>query len=80
MKTEMKTMQPLNKSRFASCERWGQMLITLPVGVGRNLVSVPMNKPNLIRDEIFRGKYSLRQDQLKQPVLEERTHPRQNHE
>ncbi|HEY1661296.1 MAG TPA: hypothetical protein VGI03_02665 [Verrucomicrobiae bacterium] len=69
----MKTLQTLNNSSFASCETGGQMLITLAEVAGRNLISVPMYELVLIRDEIFRGKYSPRQNQLKQTVLEERT-------
>ncbi|HEY3761167.1 MAG TPA: hypothetical protein VGN23_05420 [Verrucomicrobiae bacterium] len=70
--TEMKPLQALKNSRFASCEKGARMLITLPAVCGRSFISVSM-KPNLIRDEIFRGKYSPRQDQLKQSILEERT-------
>jgi len=69
----MKTLQTLNNSRFASCESGERMLITLPEVVGRNFISVPMNKLNLIRGENFRGKSSPRQYQPKQSVLEERT-------
>jgi hypothetical protein len=73
LETEMKPLQALNKSRFASCEKDAQMLITLPEACGRIFISVLMNRRNLIRDEIFRGKYSSRQNQPKQSLLEERT-------
>jgi hypothetical protein len=73
LETEMKPLQALNNSCFASCEKGAQMLITLPEACGRSFISVLMNRPNLIRDEIFRGKYSLRQNQPKQSILEERT-------
>ncbi len=49
------------------------MLITLPDVAGRYFISVPMNIPNLIRDEIFRGKSSSGHNQQKPKTLEERT-------
>jgi hypothetical protein len=61
--------------RFASCVRVTRLLQILPEMTGRNFVPLPMNKINLTRREIFRGKISLRKNQTKKTDLEERTQP-----
>jgi hypothetical protein len=63
--TQTKPLPPLQNSRFASCRNSRRMLITLPEVSGRNFIFVPMNKPNLIRGEIFRGNFSPRENQPK---------------
>jgi hypothetical protein len=78
----MKPLLALNNSCFAACRKGKRMLITLSAVAGHNFISVQMNRQNLIRDEIIRGKSSLRQNQMKQSVLEERSPsaPLSNHE
>jgi hypothetical protein len=50
----------------------------LPEAVRRNCVPLPMNKMNLTRREIFRGKVSLWKNQPNKTDLEERTQPAPN--
>jgi hypothetical protein len=69
----MKTALTLNKMRFASCARGVRLLKILPEVASCDFVSLLMNKMNLYRREIFRGKISLRKNQINQTDLEERT-------
>jgi hypothetical protein len=71
----MKTTPALEKMRFASCVRAARLLKILPEVAGRDFVPLPMNKINLTRHEIFRGKISLRKNQTNKTDLEERTQP-----
>jgi hypothetical protein len=69
----MKTTLALQKMRFASCLRVARLLMILPEAARRDCVALPMNKMNLTRREIFRGKVSLRKNQPNKTDLEERT-------
>jgi hypothetical protein len=69
----MKTTLTLEKMRFASCLRVARLLMILPEAARRDCVPLPVNKMNLTRREIFRGKVSLWKDQPNQTDLEERT-------
>jgi hypothetical protein len=49
--------------RFASCVRVARLLMILPETARRNFVPLPVDKINLTRREIFRGKVSLWKNQ-----------------
>jgi len=74
----VKATLPMEKMRFASCLRVARLLMILPEAVRRNCVPLPMNKMNLTRREIFRGKVSLWKNQPNKTDLEERTQPAPN--
>src|SRR5882724_8530287 len=74
----MKATFPMQKMRFASCFRVTRLLQILPEMTGRNFVPLPVNKMNLTRREIFRGKVSLRKNQTNQTDLEDMTQPAPN--
>jgi hypothetical protein len=74
----MKSTLPMQKMRFASCLRVARLLMILPEAARRDCVPLPVNRINLTRREIFRGKVSLRQNQPKQNYLKERTQPAPN--
>jgi len=69
----MKTAPTLYNLRFAPCARDATMLKDFVEIAGDHFVSVLMKKMNLTRSEIFRGKMSLRNNQLKITDLKERT-------
>jgi hypothetical protein len=71
----MKTTRALKKMSFASCMRMARLLKILPEVAGQDSVLWPMNKINLTRREIFRGKILRRKNQNNQTDLEERTQP-----
>ncbi|HEY1717186.1 MAG TPA: hypothetical protein VGH42_02695 [Verrucomicrobiae bacterium] len=54
----MKATLPMEKMRFASCVRIARLLMILPETARRDFVPLPVNKMNLTRREIFRGKVS----------------------
>jgi hypothetical protein len=69
----MKTALTLNKMRFASCMRVTRLLQLFPDVTADNFIPLPVNKMNLTRCGIFRGKISSRKDQQNKTDLEERT-------
>jgi hypothetical protein len=74
----MKAILPMQKMRFASCLRIARLLMILPEAARSDCVPLPLNKMNLTRREIFRGKVSLRKNQPNKTDLEERTQPAPN--
>jgi hypothetical protein len=69
----MKTLPTLQNLRFAPCTRDATMLKDFVAVAGNNFVSVLMNKINLTRREIFRGKILRGTINLNNNRLEERT-------
>jgi hypothetical protein len=63
----MKAAPTLNQLRFAACAKGGRLLITLPEPAGwpgcDDFRPMPMNRMNLSRREICRGKISLQKNQ-----------------
>jgi hypothetical protein len=64
-------------AEVAGCAVAGKVFLIFPAGANFSDVfpPAPMNKMNLTRREIFRGKILRRKNQTKQTDLEERTQP-----